>query len=135
MTGAVTTYTTSSRRGALGVAAALATAAIAGGAAAPGADAQLVALTEELMRLYRDYDALPEEAEDTPEAAAMWDAINSAEEQIENLSSEGMAGVLAKARLCRFFAEEHGGGCWADSYIGLWGQLTTEDLLRLHGEG
>ncbi|RAI55909.1 hypothetical protein [Roseicella frigidaeris] len=128
--------TATSRRDALrfGIAAAAAgTAPIAAASAEPDADAELVGLCDEIIERLKGYEAC--ESDEDEVLDAIWKPIRALEDRIEAIEATSTRGLLAKARIARWWAEDRpAGATWDDSCAAQWTGQVVKELLAIHGD-
>lgn len=122
----------SSRRSLLRGSIALSFAAPVAAAAAPSADAELIRLCDDYVRALAAYDR--DGGHVDCDRDPLWHAVEAVERQLDGLEARTIEGVVAKARIALYSAQQPDGSeDFSDAYTGCWPEQIIRDLLRLHG--
>lgn len=102
-------------------------------AVSPGADAELIRLCDEYLRALAAYDRDGGHVESADDP--LCHALEALEQKLDGLEARTMEGVIAKARVALFSAQQlDGSEDFSTSYTGDWPEQVIRDLLRLHGQ-
>lgn len=96
-------------------------------------DAELIRLCAEYVRVLAVYDRDGGRVESDHDP--LWHAVEAAKRKLDGLEAHTMEGVVAKARVALYTAQQPDGSeNFSTSFTGHWPEEVIRDLLRLHGE-
>ncbi len=103
---------------------------------AAGSDADLIRLCEENLAAVKAFNRSTAEIDSNCDGSPLWDTYLRTQEAIVALPPQGLAGVVAKARLALGEAQEANPfdeESWEHGPAGSWARDVVHDLLRLYG--